>query len=434
MITHSDALLPTDPPAPVGTHVSAFRNRHALAECVRSAFISVRAYALRSTLTTLGIVIGVAAVICAVGLMQGLTHSVSRQFSGLGGNALTVRSYTPVEDQLRGKFNRLRPTDLEHLRYRVDGISHITPVVFAGQRMAEVRYGTRVTAGQVFGTSADYQDAQQSYPIRGRFLTHSDDSSSRRVAVIGERMRLDLDLPENPLGAFIQVGREWFKVVGLMEPRGEVFGASQDNYMLVPYQTAIEMSGVLVEPDLWITFTVDDLAALQTTRERIRALIRRLHAIGPDEPDDFIVETADTLAKSFDEISTVITLVVAGIVGISLLVGGVGIMNMMLVSVTERTREIGIAKALGASRQFVLAQFLAEATLLALAGGVIGVVIGLGLSKLIAGLIPNFPEAVVPAWAVLGTVGFCTLIGLVFGMTPASRAADMPVIDALRYE
>lgn len=408
---------------------------YALQECLRSALSSIRAHGLRSSLTMLGIVIGVASVICVIALVQGLSQSISQQFQSLGGSSLTLRSYTSLEEQMRGKHNRLRTTDLTELRYRIDGISAVTPIVFAGQRFgAEVRNGSNIANGQLFGTTTSFQDVQQIFPRIGRFLTDSDDASRRRVVVLGEKMRSDLKLPEDPVGEFIQVGTEWFKVVGVMEARGEMFGMNQDSYLLMPYETALAVTGAIVRPDLWISFTVDDLDAVEQVRQRVTGLMRRLHGLKDDEPNDFVVESSDALAKTFKQISATVTLVIAGVVSISLLVGGVGIMNIMLVSVTERTREIGIAKALGAPRQFVLMQFLIEAVVLALLGGLIGIVLGFAASFGIASAIPNFPPPAVPWWAVLGACGFSGLIGMIFGILPASKAASLAPIDALRYE
>ena len=408
---------------------------YAVQECLRSAIASIQAHALRSFLTMLGIIIGVASVICVIALVQGLSQSISQQFQDLGSNTLTLRADTPFEDALRGKRNRLRVSDLEQLKFRIEGIKNVTPVVFAGGRGgADVRNGANIAQGQMFGTTASYQEVQQTFPKHGRFLTESDDATRRRVVVLGEQMRRDLKLPENPVGRFIQIGNEWFKVVGTMEPRGEMFGLSQDSYLLMPYSTALAVTGVVIQPDLWIIFSVADLNAVENIKERISSLIRQLHQIKPGQADDFKIEASDSLAKSFKEISTTITLVVAGIVGISLLVGGVGIMNIMLVSVTERTREIGIAKALGAPRQFILMQFLIEAVVLAVIGGLIGIALGYALGFGIAKMIPNFPDPSVPWWAVVGACSFSGLIGIVFGILPASKAANLAPIDALRYE
>ncbi len=413
---------------------------YALDECLRSALTSVRAHKLRSFLTVLGVIIGISSVICVFALMQGLTHSITQQFEGLGSSTLTLRSYTPISDALRGKVNRLRPSDLEQLSLRIDGITHITPLVFAGARFgAEVRNGTNVANGQLFGTTPSYQDVNRVYPVRGRFLTRQDDESRRRVVVLGEQMRKDLNLPDDPVGHFVQIGPEWFKVVGLLESRGVVFGQNQDSILLMPYQTALAVTGVLTQqPDLWITFSAVDQDSLDEVKHRVSALMRRLHGLKDDQENDFVVESAETIAKTVESISLTLTLVVSGIVGISLLVSGVGIMNIMLVSVTERTREIGIAKALGAPRQFILIQFLMEAMVLAALGGIVGIALGygmaLGLSKIIANSLNGFPPPSVPWWVVIGSCAFAALIGMVFGILPATKAANLAPIDALRYE
>ena len=422
------AALTDDPGA-------AARLLYAVQECLRSALASIRAHGLRSLLTMLGVIIGVASVICVIGLVQGLSSSISAQFEGLGSSTLTLRSFTPLEDQLRGKFNRLRPTDLDELRFRVDGINNVTPIVFGGQRFgAEVRYGSNTANGQILGTTNRYQDVAALYPRVGRFITDSDDESRRRVVVLGEQMRKDLKLPNDPTGQFVLIGREWFKVVGSMEARGEVFGQSQDSFLLMPYETALAVTGVIAQPDLWISFSVTDLDNVGNVKQQVVALIRRLHALGDKQPDDFVVEGSDTLANTFAQISRTVTAVVAGIVSISLLVGGIGIMNIMLVSVTERTREIGIAKALGAPRHYILLQFLIEAVLLATIGGLIGIGLGFLMAHGIAGLIPNFPAPNVPWWAVVGACLFSALVGVLFGSLPASKAARLAPIDALRYE
>jgi putative ABC transport system permease protein len=413
---------------------------YATQECLRSAVASVHAHKMRSFLTVLGVIIGISSVICVFALMQGLSRSITQQFEGLGSSTLTLRSYTPMADAMRGKINRLRPSDLEELEFRIEGIANITPLVFAGPRFgAEVRHGSNVANGQLFGTTPSYQDVNSAYPVKGRFLTRQDDDSRRRVIVIGEQMRKDLKLPADPTGQFVQIGREWFKVVGLLEARGEIFGQSQDAIALMPYQTALAVTGVLTQqPDLWITFSAVDAEAVDDVKRRVSALLRRLHGLKDDQENDFVVESAESIAKTVQSVSLALTLVVSGILGISLLVSGIGIMNIMLVSVTERTREIGIAKALGAPRHFILLQFLIEAMVLAALGGIVGIVVGYGLAFALWGIISssldNFPPPSVPWWAVMSSCGFSTLIGMVFGIMPATKAANLAPIDALRYE
>jgi putative ABC transport system permease protein len=405
---------------------------YAIQECMRSALAAIQAHRLRSFLTMLGIIIGVASVICVIAMVQGLSSRISSLFEGLGSSTLTLQADTPLADRLRGQVNRLRLTDVDELRYRMDGISHITPIVPVS--VGAVSWNGQTAGGQFFGTTGSLQDVQHLFPRTGRFITDSDDASRRRVVVLGDKIRKDLKMPERPEGEFVQLGREWFKVIGVMEPRGEVFGQNLDLFMLMPYQTALSFTGAQVRPDFNITFVVDDPDAVENVKQRVIALIRRAHGLSGDDPNDFNVQASDSIAKTFAQITSMITLVVGGIVGISLLVGGIGIMNIMLVSVTERTREIGIAKALGAPRRFIMLQFLIEAMMLSFIGGIIGMLIGFGLAYGVAGMIPNFPPPSVPWWAVVGSALFSMLIGMIFGILPASKAANLAPIDALRYE
>jgi putative ABC transport system permease protein len=404
-----------------------------LLESVRSALASIRAHRLRSFLTSLGIVIGVASVITVISLIQGLSKSVSDQFEGLGGNGLTIQAHNEFKDRMRGKINYLRFEDVEQLRAHVDDIRELSPV-FVPIFSSEVRFTGQTATAQVYAASSSYQDVNQRYSRLGRFISASDDASARRVAVIGEKLIEDLHLPANPVGQFILYANEWFKIVGVMEKRGEILGMSQDNYMIIPYKTGQSIIGNNTRPQLFITLAVRDLGKIDETRSRIRTVMRQAHRLRSEDVDDFEIESADQIAKTFDKISSTVTLVMGGVVGIALLVGGIGIMNIMLVSVKERTREIGICKAIGARSRDILLQFLIEAVTLSLLGGLLGLAIGYGLGAMIAALIPDFPPAVVPWWAVVLSVLFSGTVGVVFGVVPASQAARLDPIEALRYE
>jgi putative ABC transport system permease protein len=401
-------------------------------ESLRSALGSIRAHRLRSFLTSLGIVIGVASVITVVSLIQGLSKNVSDQFSGLGGNSITIKPRNDFKDLMRGKVNYLRFDDVDQLRLHLDEVSELSPLFSPG--FSEVRYTGMSTTAQVFATSASWQDVNQRYARLGRFISSADDTSARRVAVIGEKLIEDLHLPDNPVGQFVLYANEWFKIVGVMEKRGEVFGMSQDSYMIIPFKTGQSIIGNNTKPQMEISLAVRDLNRLDETRQHVRLVMRNAHSLKPDEKDDFEIDSADQIAKTFDKISTTVTLVMGGIVGIALLVGGIGIMNIMLVSVKERTREIGICKAIGARSRDILMQFLVEAVTLSLLGGMLGLVIGYLLGTMIAALIPDFPPAVVPWWAVVLAMVFSGGVGVVFGVVPASQAARLDPIEALRYE
>ena len=284
------------------------------------------------------------------------------------------------------------------------------------------------------GTTYAYQDVAQSYTEIGRFLAQSDNLTRRRVAVIGEDVRENLSLPEDPINEYVELSGEWFKIVGLLEPMGDIMGQSRDNIVLIPYSTMVSIQGNQSRIDIGIQLNLTPAANVENVSSQLTTLLRNAHELSSNEDDDFRIQTAEQLMEQFDQILGTLTMVIGGIVSISLLVGGIGIMNIMLVSVTERTREIGICKAIGAKSHHILMQFLIEALLLSLLGGLIGLISGYGLGMLIANSIPDFPPANVPLWAASLALGFSGFVGVLFGILPAAKAARLDPIDALRYE
>lgn len=405
----------------------------ALFESSRAAFVSIFAHGLRSFLTTLGIVIGVASVIAVVSVTQGMSAFIGDTFSSLGSNSLTIESYTPLEDQMKGIRARLTPSDLELIEKRADGIASITPILYAN-RASQVKYGSQTAFSQIFGTTYAFQDVSQSYMRAGRFIAQSDNETRRRVVVIGDKVRENLSLPENPVNEFVEIGGEWLKVVGLLEPKGDLMGFNQDDLVIMPFNTMRSIQGNQARSDIQIQLSLTEQANIETISQQLTSLLRNAHGLSGEDDDDFTIQTSEQLMETFDSIINMVTIVVGGIVSISLLVGGIGIMNIMLVSVTERTREIGICKAIGAKRHHILMQFLIEALLLSLLGGLIGLAIGYALGNLISSSIPGFPPATIPFWSIALALGFSGFVGVLFGILPAAKAANLDPIDALRYE
>ena len=402
-----------------------------LIESLRAAGHSIVAHPLRSALTTFGVVVGVASVIAVVVLMQGFRTALAEEFVGLGSNSLSISPYTPTEDALAGRFARLTPDDLDSIRARVRGIAHITPLAKSRE---EARYGSQAAITEVRGTTHTYPPVYNAYAGAGRFLSLADDLNRRRVCVIGEKTVENLGLPKNPIGEHIALAGEWLKIVGVMERKGDLGGYSQDDHVTLPYRTLRSLSHPHYAPDLLIQLTVEDVDQLDAVADHIRTVLRDSRGIERGEPDNFRVETAAEITEALDLLVAAVTALVGGLISISLLVGGVGIMNIMLVSVTERTREIGICKALGATRGQILLQFLIEAATLSLLGGIVGLLAGIGIGATAGSSIPDFPGVTVPLWAIALATGFSALVGLVFGILPALRAARLSPIEALRYE
>ncbi|MBU2280644.1 MAG: ABC transporter permease [Gammaproteobacteria bacterium] len=406
---------------------------HALFEGSRAALQSIRAHALRSSLTTLGIIIGVASVITVVAVMNGLSASIRGSLDDLGSDMIIIRAYTTPEQELLGFRNKLRDEDYLLLKSKVKNIEDITATMPAFSLGLSVGYGRNSTQTQLIGADSSYQNVVRVYPQQGRFLSSEDDNKRRRVAFIGATVAKKLQMPANPIGQYINLSGDWFRVIGMAEKRGSLFGFDQDNYIITPFSTAKALNGpdnLMVE----ISYRPKADADPKLIEQQIRQLLRHRAKLAPDAPDHFEFVSAEKTKQQLDTVFNSITAVAAGVVSISLLVGGIGVMNIMLVSVTERTREIGIVKALGATPQFILLQFLVEALVLSLFGGVLGLVLGYLFAALIAFSLPSMPGALVPLWAIGLSFGFTSLIGLVFGLAPAVKAARLQPIDALRYE
>jgi len=401
-----------------------------LLETIRLALRSVRRNALRSFLTLLGIVIGVAAVIAMITIGSGTTEKVKQDIAKLGSNLLTVQALRPM----RGGDTNFTPralgdADLEGL---VAGLDDVRAVSAAAQRTGRVVYGADNLAAQVTGTDTDYFIARDWDVAMGRIFTESELRSGTNVCVIGQTVRNQFFGGGDPADATIRVGRMSCRVIGVLEPKGTSgFGQDQDATVMMPlttYQRRIAGNRDIGQ----ILVAVNDGASTTEATAQVQDILRHTRRIAPDQEDNFDVRDMTQVADALTSTTTVMTGMLGALAGVSLLVGGIGIMNIMLVSVTERTREIGIRLAIGAHEKHILVQFLVEATVLSLLGGLIGIVLGLALAGLATASlsIPFVPSLMVIAIA----VGFSAMIGMVFGFFPALRGARLDPIDALRHE
>ncbi len=404
-------------------------------ENLRIAFRALRANKLRSMLTTLGIIIGVAAVIAVVSIVQGLQFMITKELQGVGATYVMV---LPKQDPNQGpgvlaRQVKLTWEDGQAIRDRIPGIRRITPLIAAPAQL--IKYGERQhTVQYLFGVSQDWPEVNNHEVDVGRFFSRVDMEHRRKVAVIGRKVAEELGL-DDPVGKEVYVGSLPVSIIGVMEKRGQALGQNMDDLVFIPFDTAVNLLGHTAGEQIQLRLQAVDAASVDQVKDGITQMLRQRHKIAEGQPNDFDVMLQDEILKSVGSILGMITTVIGAVVGVALLVGGIGIMNIMLVSVTERTREIGIRKAVGAKRQDVLVQFLIEAVTLSLLGGGIGLLAGWGIGALVASLLPgDWPPAHVPFWAILVAVGFSAVVGIFFGIYPAGKASRLDPIEALRYE
>lgn len=399
-------------------------------ETVRLALRSVRRNALRSFLTLLGIVIGVAAVIAMITIGSGTTEKVKQDISKLGSNLLVVRAARPPRGGgVDFTARALEEKDVEAL---MRGLPDAKAVAPAASRQARLVYGAQNMTAEITGTTVDYFEARDWNIALGRLFTDSEVNGGAGVCVVGETVRSTFFGSGNPDGELIRVGRTSCRVVGVLEAKGTSgFGQDQDQVVMMPL--AAYQRRVAGDRDIdTIYVAARDGVATADVLPEIEAIMRQTRRIQPGEEDNFNVRDMTQVADAMTSTTTVMTGMLGALAGVSLLVGGIGIMNIMLVSVTERTREIGIRLAIGAHERHILIQFLVEATVLSILGGLIGILLGLTLA---GGATMALSIPFVPSLAVITlAVGFSALIGMVFGFFPALRGARLDPIDALRHE
>jgi len=396
-------------------------------EQLRTAFDSIMSAKLRSLLTTLGVVIGVTAVIVLVSIGEGVRGYLADMFAGMGSNLLFVfpgKSSTRGHGRSFTTVRRLTLEDARALEQRSSNIEMVAPVVVGG---GQVELGAVERDVMVFGTNQNYPLVHNHQTAAGQFFTEQDVNNKHRVAVIGQTVARELFGDASPLGQLIKVSEARYRVIGVMESKGQSLGFDLDDVVFIPVTGAMDLFNV--EGLTRISVKTTSKYNLDPAIEDIRRILRDRH----NRREDFTVVNQAEMLDTFNQIADTMTWVLVGIASISLLVGGIGIMNIMLVSVRERTREIGVRKAVGARRRDILMQFLIESVCVSLIGGLLG--LGLGtLIVMIAGwAAPQIP-AQITWWNVAVAVGFSVAVGVFFGVAPARRAASLDPIACLRYE
>ncbi|MDT8367941.1 MAG: ABC transporter permease [Longimicrobiales bacterium] len=401
-------------------------------EIIAVALGAIRANALRSILTALGIVIGISAVIAMVSLGEGAQQRVNERIATMGTNVLTIRAGQSSFGGVRGGSTaRLTIEDAEALRTGTAGFLQVAPDVSSRAQIAYLRANTN---NEVFGTWPEYFEIYDHSLQYGRFFTQSEVDARRRVVVLGANIPEELEAaPVLLIGKTIQIAGQPFEVIGILEAKGEGgWGFRPDDEVFVPVSTAIFRVFGGRERLSAIYVSTPSPQSLDAAYVDIDQILRRQHRIYPGDERDYNISNAADLLETFNETNETFALLLAGIAAVSLLVGGIGIMNIMLVSVTERTREIGVRKALGATRKAILLQFLMEALVLCTLGGIFGIAAGIGAAEVMSRVAAW--ETAVAMNAVWTALGFSVGIGLFFGIWPAQRAAKLDPIDALRYE
>ena len=395
------------------------------------AWASLIANKMRSILTMLGIIIGVAAVIALVSIGNGVKQDIQNSISSLGSNLLMVMPGAPRTPGVRpsaGSMKSLKVSDYEAIS-KLDGVRAASPMTNGSY---VVIYQNKNWTTSVSGVSYNYLDVNNWSMKSGRFLSEKNVQNRERVAVVGKTVVKNLFGDEDPVGAEIRVKNIPFRIIGVLNSKGSgAMGNDQDDMVIIPYTTAMErVEGVDYLRMIYVVGK--DENGMDRLQSDIENLLRVRHGIKDTNLDDFNIQNMNSIMETMEETTGTLTLFLGAVAAISLVVGGIGIMNIMLVSVTERTREIGVRKALGATYSVIVTQFLIEAVVISLMGGIIGIILGIGSSKLIG--MASGMSTVISIPTIVMSFAFSMAIGLIFGIYPARKAAKLNPIDALHYE
>lgn len=407
-----------------------------LLENLRMALAAIWANKLRSVLTVTGIIIGVAVVIGVQGILQGITGIAINEIQGLGAQTLFVEAYRPPGKDGE-KLGRIELTveDGNALRRLCPAVEDFSPAI---QRFGRLKKGEEIADAFLVGSNDIFQDVRNIFVDRGRFFSSVEDDRRARVVVVGMSIVKDLELEGEPLGQTVQLQGQDFTIVGILEKKGKTFGFDFDKLALIPITTASVLWGEQSTKQVALMIRARTAASVDQAMDQITDVLRRRHGLKPNQPNDFVVQSQAEILKVVSKITNGIAIGAAVIVGFSLLVASIGVTNIMLVSVTERTREIGIRKAIGAKSQNILAQFLIEAVALCCLGGAIGILAGLGFGlvghSILNHFVPGWPPVSIPLPVYLLGFFVPAVFGIIAGLWPAYKAARLDPIESLRYE
>jgi len=405
-----------------------------LDEGVRIAFQTIKSNKLRTFLTTLGIVIGVTSVIGMMSLINALEAYMNKTLSVIGGNTFWIQKYPAVRlGKLDKKYRLRKDITVDHaeaIKKYASAVSVVSPEAYSWGK--ELRYKDKKTNPNilVYGSDENWLEINMRFLKEGRFFNRDDIHYKRNVVVIGTEIAEKLFPYTYPIGEFIKIDNIKFKIIGVLEEKGSIFGQSQDNFAVIPISTFMKIYGK--HRSIGIAVKAINSDFYQEAMDQSISILRTVRKVPPGDPNDFEVVTQDSIMQTLKNLTGFIFVAAVVICSISLIVGGIGIMNIMLVAVTERTREIGIRKAIGAKRIHILYQFLTETIVICLAGGIIGIILG-SIIGVIAGVSLELPP-IIPVWSIFLGVGFSIFVGLLFGIYPSMKAARLNPIEALRYE
>jgi putative ABC transport system permease protein len=411
-------------------------------EVLRMAWASLRASKLRSLLTVLGVIIGVSTVIAMVSLIQGLNRSMASQIQSFGSNTIYIRKWKPqvfigdFPDSLRRR-RAFTLGDRDAILANCPAVRAVSPLNFLDEPL-QIRYLRKTTKPTfVLGTDQAYQETNGYDVAQGRFFTQTEVDHKEQVCVMGRETLQTLFPHQDAIGKMVHIGRVPFRIVGELEPRGKFLNFNLDEIVMVPHTSLrkyfpTDQSSFLRGDEVFMNAVARSPEEIDLAIAQINETLRLRRGLKAHQDNDFAALTDDSLLQLYNQITGGFYIVMIAVAFLSLLVGGIGVMNIMLVSVTERTREIGVRMALGAKRSSILWQFLAEAMALTGAGGALGILLGVGIAKLVDALTP-LPSGV-PIWSVVLGLVFSCGVGLFFGIYPAMRASRLDPVEALRYE